>query len=137
VRLNDYSSGTTSWRCADVDVSSVCFDEDGCTARFMMDNKLAADDEMRVLEFYIGSENYSPSQNNSAGLTGWTRGSGDFDFKWFSGNGYHTVADAWGWGYLFTYRHSNCLGYTGSVMNQGSFYAMSHPHVFTRMLFWD
>lgn len=135
-RLNDYSYGTGSYRCTLVGLDEWCADGDGCTIRVMMDHKLAADDEFRIIDQHIGFENYSPGFDNTAGLTGWTRQSGGGDYKWISGGGNYTVFAPWDWAWMLTYRHPNCYGYTQSLQ-AGSFTFMTHPHIFSRFLIYD
>ncbi len=133
-------SQTSQYRCSTYNVSAACGDADGCTIRMIMDHKTDGSDMVRVIDEHIYMENSSTYGNRSSnGRYGWTRQGGGGDHSWISGNGSKaTIAEPWGWGWIFTYGHSNCPQY-GSHTNlpTGTFGFMSHPAVRTRFQIFD
>ena len=133
-------SQQSAYRCATYNVTSACMDADGCTIRMIMDHKTDGNDQVRVIDQFIYMENSTTRGNNSSnGRYGWTRQSGGGDYSWISGNGAtYTIAEPWGWAWIFTYGHSYCPQYSRhTVFSTGTLGFMSHPDVRTRFLIYD
>lgn len=129
-------SNTTAWRCATTgSLQAICGDTDGCRVRLMMQHKLAANDEFRVIDEIIGMETPGENAGRTSGIYGWTR-DGYSDYSWISGGGSYDVFAPWGWVWMSTHAQTNC-GYSGAALSQYNFMLMTYPHIRLRALFYD
>ncbi len=118
----------TTYECVTKDLKDYCGDEDGCRLKLLMQHETLGDDQVRVIEETIYMEG-SLSNNNGAGVYGWTRQLGGGEASWITGTaGQHSMFTAWDWIWMFNYRHDFCPGQSGNSP------AYSYPYNFTIMV---
>ena len=134
--LLNAGANITQWTCQDVDLQDACNNKDGCRIRMVMQLKTDTSDQLRMIDENIAMEIPSQGGGRSPGVYGWTS-EGAGSYAWISGGStIHTVASPWDWGFILTYRHSNCGG-NNSILPAYQFRLMTHPQVQTRFLIYD
>ncbi len=138
-----YNNDTTTYACVTKDIKNHCGDGDGCKILLLMQHETLPNDLVRTIEERIYLES-NLSNNNGAGVHGWTRQQGNGDFSFVLGessNHKYKVFDPWAWAWAFNYKHSSCNNgvngpaFVGADKYKLSF--MSHPLVKTRFIIFD
>jgi hypothetical protein len=144
LRFEVYNSDASSWACVDVNLASLCGDDDGCRIDLLMHHETDGNDMVRAISEHIYMEQPSLSANRSPGIYGYTRQEGGGDHAWILGiSNQYTIFEPWEWVYMLNYRHSYCPGQNGSTgpSYAGSdlykFTIMSHPSVRTSVVVYD
>ena len=128
-----YNSDTTIWDCVTQNLEEQCGDFDGCTIRLLMQHETNSNDQVKIIDENIYMEQSNLSNNNGAGIYGWTREMGGADASWITGtNDRYGMFSPWNWLYMYNYVHDNCQDqeeHSQPHTDPYNFTFMSHPNV--------
>jgi len=136
-----YNPDSTTYACVEQDLEEYCGDADGCTIKLLMQHETDGNDHVRIIDEHIYMEQTSLSNNNGAGIYGWTRQGGGGDYSWITGTASrYDIFNPWSWVWAKNYRHDLCPGQVGNgpaYTDPYIFNFMSHPHVRTTVIVYD
>lgn len=141
LKFEVYNSDTSTYACVEQDLEEWCGDEDGCTIRLLMQHETEGNDQVHIIDEHIYMEQVVLSNNNGAGIYGWTRQGGGGEYGWITGTtSRYQIFSPWNWIWAHNYRHDWCSGQSGNGPAFASPYRfnfMSHPHIRTNIIVYD
>lgn len=127
----------SKWHCVNFVLPSRLLDADGGTIRLILQHKVDANDQLRVIDEDIVLEykddTYGPRGRNPNGLYGWTREGGSNTTWILNDNIRHTIASPWDW---IKIADSNIYG-DNKILTNNEVRACTHPHVAARVILLD
>lgn len=136
-----YDLGPVIYACVEKDLTDYCGDKDGCDIRILLQHETDGNDQVKIIDEHIYMEQTDLSNNNGAGIYGWTRQGGGGDYSWITGTANrYTIFSPWDWVWAFNYRHDWCEGQVGNgpaFADPYRFNFMSHPNVRANFIVYD